>query len=294
MKILTIFTPTYNRAHLLPKLYNSLCMQNKNDFLWMVIDDGSTDNTKELIESWQTENILEIQYLYKENGGMHTGHNLAYANIKTELNMCIDSDDYVAIDAVRKIKNRWSLCNEKQNIAGIIGLDADFNNKILGTRMPEKVHIGTMTELYFQYRSKGDKKLVLRTDVVRQFPPYPEYEGEKLVPLGSLYLLIDQKFKYLYTNEILCNVEYQESGSTKSIFRQYKQSPKGFAYARKIKLKFVKNNKEILKNCLHLVSCGITTKSSKIIFENNPYKLLTFLLIPFGIGLHLYLLNKIK
>ena len=85
--ILTIFTPAYNRAHTLPRTYESLYRQNCKDFIWLIVDDGSTDNTAELARDWQSrDNGFEIQYIYKENGGMHTAHNVAYANIHTELN----------------------------------------------------------------------------------------------------------------------------------------------------------------------------------------------------------------
>ena len=105
---LTVFTPAYNRAHTIHLCYNSLLRQSCKDFKWLIIDDGSTDNTKKLVESWiKNDNGFEIKYVYKENGGMHTAHNLAYQLIDTELNVCIDSDDYVADEAVKKIIDFW-------------------------------------------------------------------------------------------------------------------------------------------------------------------------------------------
>ena len=99
--ILTIFTPAYNRAHTLPRTYESLCRQSCKDFIWLIVDDGSTDNTAELVRDWQSRDCgFEIRYICKENGGMHTAHNMAYANIHTELNTCIDSDDMLADGAV--------------------------------------------------------------------------------------------------------------------------------------------------------------------------------------------------
>ena len=104
MPRLTIFTPAYNRAHTIMRTYESLIRQKCKDFIWLVVDDGSVDNTAELIKEWQSiENGFEIRYIYKENGGMHTAHNVAYQNIDTELNTCIDSDDRLADDAVEKI-----------------------------------------------------------------------------------------------------------------------------------------------------------------------------------------------
>ena len=101
---LTVFTPAYNRAHTLPRTYESLCSQNCKDFCWLIIDDGSIDNTAQLVKGWmEKDNGFKIQYIYKENGGMHTAHNIAYENITTELNVCVDSDDCMAEDGVAKI-----------------------------------------------------------------------------------------------------------------------------------------------------------------------------------------------
>ena len=106
MKFLTVFTPAYNRAHTLPRTYESLKKQSNKDFIWLIVDDGSSDSTAELVKEWQKKEVeFEIQYIYKRNGGMHTAHNIAYENIYTELNVCIDSDDCLADDAVNFIWN---------------------------------------------------------------------------------------------------------------------------------------------------------------------------------------------
>ena len=105
MKCLTIFTPAYNRAYTLHKCYESLKSQTNLEFKWLIIDDGSTDNTRELVHKWMEERELEIIYHYQENQGMHGAHNAAYELIDTELNVCIDSDDYMPNDAVEKILN---------------------------------------------------------------------------------------------------------------------------------------------------------------------------------------------
>ena len=102
--LLTVFTPTYNRAHTLPRTYDSLKKQDCFCFEWLIIDDGSTDGTDKLVEEWMKENNpFKIRYIYKKNGGMHTAYNTAYDNIDTELNVCIDSDDCLAPGAARKI-----------------------------------------------------------------------------------------------------------------------------------------------------------------------------------------------
>ena len=292
IKKLTVFTPTFNRAHLLPRLYDSLCRQTSKEFCWLVVDDGSSDDTQNLIGKWQNEAIIQIQYFYKENGGMHTGHNLAYSKIETELNVCIDSDDYMPERAVEMILKKWQNVEDKNEIAGIIGLDADENGKLIGTGIPSDLRQGSITDLYLKHGVKGDKKLVIRTDVVRRYPSYPEYKGEKLVPLGILYMMIGKDYDFIYSNEIYCIVEYQAEGSSHTIFKQYAQSPRGFAYARKIKLKYSTSGNEIIKNCVHLIGAGLTSKSLKVIFSNNPYKILTITLLPVGLLFKLFLIFK--
>ena len=123
MPTLTVFTPAYNRAHTISRTYESLCRQTCKDFIWLVVDDGSTDGTRKLIEQWIADGIIPIQYIYQENQGMHGAHNTAYRNIATELNTCIDSDDYMPDDAVEQIIDFWKK-HGSDRYAGIIGLDA--------------------------------------------------------------------------------------------------------------------------------------------------------------------------
>jgi len=293
MKTLTIFTPSFNRAHLLPRLYKSLCRQTSKDFLWLVIDDGSSDGTEQLIQKWQAENRIEIKYHYKENGGMHTGHNAAYLLIETELNVCIDSDDFMPKDAVEKIISKWKSGQNKKHIAGIIGLDADENGKIIGTKIPLDLREGTLTDLYKKQGVTGDKKVVLQTEIVRQYPPYPEFKNEKLVPLGILYLMIGQDFKFIYSNEVYCIVEYQQDGSSSSIFKQYFQSPRGFAYARTVQKKFSDSMLEDLKNSIHIGISALVTKDYSLL-RLDPKKWYNYLMFPVAMGAHALLKLKIK
>jgi len=293
MKSLTVFTPTFNRADLLSRLYESLCRQTSKDFLWLVVDDGSTDGTKELVEKWKNENRIEIKYVYKENGGMHTGHNTAYSMIKTELNVCIDSDDWMPDDAVENILKKWNSITDKTKIAGIIGLDADESGKIIGTKIPSELKMGSHYNLYKNYGVKGDKKLILRTDIVRKYPHYPEYSNEKLVPLGILYLIIGRDYDYIYSNEIYCIVEYQQDGSSNTIFRQYLKSPKGFAYARNIQKEISFSVKDDIKNSIHLGVSAIAAGDLKIL-NSRPKRFLNFLFFPAAVLLYLYILLRTK
>lgn len=292
MALLTVFTPAYNRAHTLPRTYESLCRQDCKDFVWLVVDDGSSDNTAALVRSWQEqENGFEIRYLYKENGGMHTAHNAAYEVIDTELNVCIDSDDCLADGAVKKILDKW--CSVKDlGYAGIIGLDADLDGKLIGKGFPDGLAETTLTG-YYAAGGSGDKKLVYRTDVIKQYPPYPVFEGEKYVALAYKYRLIDQDYKLAVLDEVLCNVEYQPDGSSGTMWKQYLRNPKGFAFWRKVCMRYPESKKRLLVDCIHYCSSSQIAHNRNYIQE-SPRKLLTVLCTPVGWAFTAYIRRKAK
>lgn len=291
MPILTIFTPAYNRAHTLPRTYESLLRQDCKDFVWLVVDDGSTDETAALVKRWQqSDSGFEIRYLYKENGGMHTAHNTAYENMDTELNVCIDSDDTLADGAVRCILDLWATVDHRK-YAGIIGLDADMNTgKVIGTSFPENMKETTLAGFY-DAGGRGDKKLVYRTDIMKALPPYPVFEGEKYVSLGWKYQLCDQQYSLVTTNTVLCNVEYQADGSSKNMFRQYLRNPKGFAFIRKENMKYIHDFRRNVIDAIHYCSSSQLAHNKKYIQE-SPKPLLTLLCTPAGWLLTAYIKKK--
>ena len=288
---LTVFTPAYNRAHTIGRTYESLCRQTCKDFEWLVIDDGSTDNTKELVEGWIKENKIPIRYIYQQNQGMHGAHNTAYANITTELNTCIDSDDFMPDDAVENIVYFWKQ-NGSDKYAGIIGLDQVESGEIIGTEFPDNMVETTLQDFYLK-GGKGDKKLVYRTDVITKYPPYPLFEGERYVGLAYKYMLIDQDYTLLTLNKPLVTVEYQADGSSYNMFKQYWRNPKGFAFYRKAEMVTTKSLKRKLMVCIHYVSSSIISKNWKFIQE-SPEKLLTILAIPAGILLYYKIKRSVK
>lgn len=289
---LTVFTPTYNRAHTLGRCYESMLNQKCKKFKWLIIDDGSTDNTKDLVQSWvKRDNEFEIIYKYKENGGMHTAHNLAYELIDTELNVCIDSDDCLSENAIEKIIDFWKK-NGSEKYAGFVGLDEDFNGNIIGERFPDDLKETTLSG-YYRNGGKGDKKLVYRTNVMKQYPPYPVFEGEKYLSLGYKYLLCDQDYKLLVLNDVLCDVEYQLDGSSHNMLNQYYKNPKGFAFIRKVDMKYNRTWRENFKTCIHYVSSSFISGNRNFIKE-SPKKGMTVLAIPAGILLTRYIKRNVK
>ena len=237
MKTLTVFTPTFNRKHTICRTYDSLCRQTSQDFDWLIIDDGSSDGTREWVQSlgviisskgeafdWmggalstadsnhfvvlskgnRSDLPLRIEYIYKPNGGLYTGYNVAYATIQTELCVCIDSDDFMPDDAVETIISLWrkhypkgnsnnyrSIINNKE-YCGILGLDFDINSmKPIGGLFPGYMEEANMLELESKKLHSGDTKQVMRTDLMKKVSPMIGFYGEKnFNPFYMLMLLL--------------------------------------------------------------------------------------------------------
>lgn len=283
MVLLTVFTPTYNRAHTLPEAYCSLKAQTSKNFLWLIVDDGSTDRTAALVSAWmQAEKAFAIRYLYRPNGGMHAAHNTAYAHIETELNLCLDSDDRLAKDAVEQIEKRWAQIKSK-NYAGLIGLDDDGNGKLIGTGFPPGLTETTLSG-YYAGGGKGDKKLVYRTDIIRKYPPYPEFPNEKYVALAAKYRLIDRDYKLAVLNRVLCHVTYLEDGSSHTMWKQYAKNPRGFLYWRQLCLTYPAAATRTVLDSIHYDAACFLAKEPALMLR-SPKKMLTMLCTPLGAGL---------
>lgn len=293
MATLTVFTPLYNRKITLKRTYESLCRQTNKDFIWLIIDDGSTDNPYEEIEKWLAkDNGFKIRYIYKENGGMHTAHNTAYENIDTELNVCIDSDDYMPDNAVELILDCWKE-NKDKGYAGIIALDyGDSTKAVIGKELP-KDKDSTTLKGYYNNGGSGDKKLIYRTDIIKSTPPYPVFENEKYVALAYKYHIIDEKYEMKILNECVCIVDYQMDGSSTNMYRQYMRNPKGFAFWRKEQMKHAVNFKQKIKACVHYVSSSLICGNKHFIKE-SPEKFLTIIAVPFGFALKILIKHKAK
>ncbi|MEH6947947.1 glycosyltransferase family 2 protein [Bacillus sp. JJ634] len=292
LPIITVFTPTFNRAYTLHLCYESLKRQTSKDFIWLIIDDGSTDQTKDLVESWMKEATFEIQYFYQKNQGMHGAHNTAYELIETELNVCIDSDDFMADDAIEKIISFWRK-NGNRKYSGIVALDASKDNQIIGSRLPENLLSSTLFNLYHKHGVTGDKKLIYRTELTKEFP-YPLFQEEKYVGLTYKYFMIDKRYEMLLMNEIVCHVEYLQDGSSLNMFSQYRKNPKGFSFFRKELMKLPFGGQLYkFRQAIHYVSSNLLMKNWRL-FHETPKKLLTILAFPFGFILYLLIINRTR
>lgn len=279
---LTVFTPTFNRKDCLRRCYASLTAQTCRDFIWLVIDDGSTDGTGAMVKEWMDEGKLALRYHYQENGGMHAAHNAAYERIDTELNVCIDSDDQMPEDAVASILEFWAK-HRGQRMAGFAGLDADAaTGGIIGLPFAGDALETTLTG-YYAGGGRGDKKLVYRTELMQSLPPYPVFPGEKYVGLGYKYMLADQIAPLLTMNKILCLVEYRADGSSLNMFRQYVRNPRGFAFLRREGMRLQPTGRRRYIEAAHYVSASLLAKNQRWL-QDSPRPWLTLAALPPGLA----------
>ena len=221
--IITVFTPTYNRAHLLPRLFESLVKQSYRDFEWIIVDDGSSDNTEEVINEWDAE--FPIRYYRKENGGKHTAINLGTKLAKGELFFIADSDDTLMDSALQSVADQWSKVKQSPQIGGVVGLDVNSKNgEIIGGGLPQDVIDCDATEIRYRYHVRGDLKEVFKTDVLSEFP-FPEIKGERFCPEQLVWFRIAQKYKLRYFNKPIYMAEYQPDGITSGIVKARMKSP---------------------------------------------------------------------
>lgn len=289
MPTLTVFTLSYNRAYCLHKCYESLLRQTCTDFEWLVVDDGSTDDTKALVDSWIAENKIPIRYIYKKNGGMHTGYNTAYDNIFTELAVSIDSDDYMTDDAVEIILSRWAE-HKDPKYAGMVFLDITEDGKVLGTPIPDRKS-ATVYDLYNRLGMKGDKKMVYRPELIRPFHS-PEYAGEKLFPTCYKYFQVDLTHEMLLFNEPVCVVEYMPDGYTQNIIKLYKPNLNNYIFYRKYIMTYPNATlAHRFRFATHYVAESLLAKDRHFI-KHSPRKWLTFFATPGGLILYFYLKRK--
>lgn len=226
--MITLLTPTYNRASLLQRLYQSLIKQNCQDFEWLIVDDGSVDDTEYLIESFrrtqQNGVTFPIQYIKKSNGGKHTAINLGVQHAQGELILIVDSDDLLPVNAILTVLSQYNKVKGDDAFAGVAGLDFDMNNRIIGTGLPQSIIHCNAMEIRYRFKVQGDLKEAFKKDVLLKFP-FPEIEGERFCPEQLVWFRIAQHYKLRYFNQPIYLADYQDGGITSNIVRARMNSP---------------------------------------------------------------------
>ena len=282
--MLTIFTPTYNRKHTLPKLYDSLKSQTNKNFSWLIVDDGSTDDTASLIEQWQKENVVNIEYITQENAGKMQAHNTGVLNTKTKYFVCVDSDDFISDNAVDILLNGIEQIKDDPEICGIVAYKGKTDGSIVKSEFPAGIKKTTLGDLY-RSGFQGDTTLVYKTEVLRNFL-FPKIEGEKFITENYVYCQIDEQYKLLVIPEIIIICEYLEDGYSKNIYKVFNKNPKGLALYYNLKVKLAKSFGERLKFMAGYI-CYSKIAKAKNKFKNSNSKFCYILGYPFGVYLYL-------
>ncbi len=212
--ILTILTPTYNRANEIQHLYQSLKTQRDKAFSWIIIDDGSTDNTESVVKAIRQEADFRVEYYKKENGGKHTALNYGFEKVGSLLTFIVDSDDVLTPDAVASIKKLKNKIFDN-NLAGAAFLRGYDTNHCIGDRFPKNLGILNDIDVRFRYKVKGDKAEVWRTDILKKYR-FPVFDGEIFQGENYVWWQIALEYDMLYVNQIIYITEYLEGGLTRS------------------------------------------------------------------------------
>ena len=283
----TIFTPTYNREGLLINLYESLKKQTFKDFEWLIVDDGSVDNTNETVQQFIKENILNISYYYKENGGKQRAYNYALDNAKGELFICLDSDDEYVSNALETILEYWKKVEKNAKIVGMGYLSTYPDGSTIGSKFPSDEMIETQFDIYNKYKVTGDKGLMFRTEVIKNYK-FPVFDGEKFTTEALVYNRIAEKYKMLYINEKIEIKQYHEDGLTAKYNDLLLRNPKGNALYHNERNKHKMTFKEkIFNNAVYYKFCRVANYSFSKMFKESYSKLFFILSLPIGIYMDL-------
>ncbi|HEY1937179.1 MAG TPA: glycosyltransferase family 2 protein [Candidatus Angelobacter sp.] len=230
----TVLTPTYNRAHTLSRVYESLCAQTFRDFEWVIVDDGSTDSTRELVEGWKA--FFPIRYSWKPNAGKHTAMNAGVAAAHGEFVLFLDSDDRCTANALERFDYHWRKIPDPTRFANLSCLCSRPDGSIVGEPYPmQYVDAFTLAD-QLRYRV-GERWGINRTDVLRQFP-FPE--GERFVPEALVWNRISRRYAARFFNEALRTYEPGADSLSVKMFEIRANSPRAtLAYYRELALSSV-------------------------------------------------------
>jgi glycosyltransferase involved in cell wall biosynthesis len=217
--LFTVFTPTYNRAHTLHRVYDSLCAQTARDFEWIVVDDGSTDSTGELVTNWAKTADFPIRYFRQEHSGKHIAHNFAVREARGKFFLPLDSDDACSPRALERMAYHWNAIPERDRAlySGVDGLCSYQNGQIVGDVFPSDPFDNSLRERRYLHRIRGEKWGSTLTDIVRRFP-FPELGDSQFTPEGLVWLDIAKNYKNRCVNEVfrIYYVDDSHTGATLS------------------------------------------------------------------------------
>lgn len=285
---ITIFTPTYNRAYILNQAYNSLINQTDKNFVWLIVDDGSIDNTKDVVEKWRKENTIKIKYVRQDNSGKHIAHNTAIKDCDTEFFLILDSDDFLSRNAIEILNKEVEKIKDDKSISGIIGNRwRPESNEVIGTEMPKNIDTTTGLELYQKLGFKGDTLRLYKTKILKEYL-FPQIHNEKFIYENVVFNPIDSKYRMLINRDKLYYCKYLNDGYTYNSKKIREENPKGYAYSLNSNIKYaIKLTNKIKWTILYIDWCREHKIENRI--RNFCFPILYVVLYPSAL---LYSMNK--
>lgn len=275
MKTLSIITPTYNRKELLKEAYESLKAQTSKDFIWLVIDDGSTDGTEKAIESFIGEGLVEIEYYKKENGGKHTAVNSALDKVKTPFTMLsLDSDDKLKPEAVETVNRELKL---HPGIKGAVFMKEDERGKSYTEFISPALEVASWRDAVCKEYFSGEALLVLESDYIKNYR-YPVIEGENFFTEGYVYLQLSEPL--YWSRKSIYVAEYLNEGYTKNIVSLFLENPKSYAMYNDLRCKTFGNFTKRFKYATYYDAFSILSAKKHFIRGASRPFLSFFALIP--------------
>lgn len=288
--MLTILTPAYNRGYIINRAYESLLKQKDKDFEWLVIDDGSSDNTEEIIEDFIKENKINIRYYKKQNGGKHTAVNYGVKKAKGDYTLILDSDDYLTVDAISKIKKYCKKYKNNISICGFSFLKIHENGTLTGKAYQEKEIISDHISFRYNKGLSGDMAEVYKTSILKKYP-FPVFKNERFLSEAIVWNKIAFDYKTVYINEPIYVCEYLDDGLSKSCLQSRIKCPIGALENAKMFLnKRFKLSIRLKNSIIYTGFSLISKKKAKTILTYSDHKTLVLLLFPFGILFYFCLL----
>ena len=233
--MISIITPTYNRAYILGELYKSLKEQTDSDFEWIIVDDGSNDGTEELVNDWLKEkNSFVVSYYRKSNGGKHRALNYGIPKAKADFVFIVDSDDKLTSDAIESANEWIREVKDNRTIAAVSGLRGYPDGKRVGDYPKDKVYLDVKNSYRNRYHLDGDKAEIYRKELLLQFP-FPEFENEKFIGEGAVWNTIAKAgYKVRWYNKIIYIGNYLPDGLTSHVNELKKNNFNGYTYTTRL------------------------------------------------------------
>lgn len=277
--MLTITTPTYNRAHTLGNCYKSLLKQSCKEFTWMIIDDGSTDDTEKLVKGWIEEKQIKIRYYKKTNGGKASALNMGIDLLDSLYVVCLDSDDYFTDNSVEQALRELEEVKNDNAICGILALRSHEDGSVLGGKeIPKSYKTVRAEELLIDQDLRTEFICFYKTSVLKNFR-FPEYKGERFVPPSWMMFAITREYRYKVSHNRYCICEYMSDGLTNNKKSIIIKNPKGYSCAKLWYFELSRKPKQIVRHGIMYV-CGCILAKDRDWMKNTSRKAWAVILYP--------------